>query len=140
MRGVNKVMLIGNLGKDPDHNLLEGHVSVVKFPLATSETFKDRNGKTQSITEWHTIVLWRGLADLALKFLRRGSLIYVEGSLRTRAWEDKEGNKRFSTEVVAENFVMLDKRTDDATNRDNFDATIGTVSQSSNTPEDNMPF
>jgi single-strand DNA-binding protein len=110
MRGVNRVMLIGNLGKDPDVQFLEGNIGVAKFPLATTETYKDRNGKLVSQTEWHTVVLWRGLAELAQKYLHKGSLIYVEGRLRTRSWEDKEGNKKFATEVVGDNLIMLDKR------------------------------
>ena len=112
MRGVNRVMLIGNLGKDPDVQHLEGNIAVAKFPLATTETYKDRAGKLVSQTEWHTVVLWRGLAELAQKYLHKGSLIYVEGRLRTRSWEDKEGNKKFATEVVGDNLIMLDKRGD----------------------------
>lgn len=112
MRGVNRVMLIGNLGKDPDVQYLEGNIAVAKFPLATTETYKDRTGKLISQTEWHTVVLWRGLADLAQKYLHKGSLIYVEGRLRTRSWEDKEGNKKFATEIVGDNLIMLDKRGD----------------------------
>lgn len=112
MRGVNKVMLIGNLGKDPDIQQLEGNIGVAKFPLATTETYKDRTGKLVSQTEWHTVVLWRGLADLAEKYLHKGSLIYIDGRLRTRSWEDKDGNKKFATEVVADNLIMLDKRAD----------------------------
>lgn len=105
-------MLIGNLGRDPDVQFLEGNIAVAKFPLATTETFKDRAGKLISQTEWHTIVLWRGLAELAQKYLHKGSLVYIEGRLRTRSWEDKEGNKKFATEVVGDNLIMLDKRTD----------------------------
>jgi single-strand DNA-binding protein len=103
-------MLIGNLGKDPDVQYLEGNIAVAKFPLATTETYKDRAGKLISQTEWHTVVLWRGLAELAQKYLHKGSLIYVEGRLRTRSWEDKEGNKKFATEIVGDNLIMLDKR------------------------------
>lgn len=110
MRGVNKVMLIGNLGKDPDVQYLEGNIGVAKFSLATTETYKDRGGKLISQTEWHTVVLWRGLADLAQKYLHKGSLVYIEGRLKTRSWEDKEGNKKFATEIVGENLIMLDKR------------------------------
>ena len=102
MRGVNRVMLIGNLGKDPDVQYLEGNIAVAKFSLATTETYKDRSGKLISQTEWHTVVLWRGLAELAQKYLHKGSLVYIEGRLRTRSWEDKEGNKKFATEVVGE--------------------------------------
>lgn len=110
MRGVNKVTLIGNVGKDPEIQVLEGNLVVAKFPLATTENHKDKNGNTVSHTEWHTVVLWRGLAELAQKFLHKGSMIYVEGRIRYRNWEDKDKIKRSSTEIVADNFVMLDKR------------------------------
>lgn len=109
-------MLIGNLGKDPDVQFLEGNIAVAKFPLATTETFKDRSGKLVSQTEWHTVVLWRGLAELAQKYLHKGSLVYIEGRLRTRSWEDKEGNRKFATEVVGDNLIMLDKRMEGAPN------------------------
>lgn len=105
-------MLIGNLGKDPDVQYLEGNIGVAKFSLATTETYKDRGGKLVSQTEWHTVVLWRGLAELAQKYLHKGSLVYIEGRLRTRSWEDKEGNKKFATEIVGDNLIMLDKRGD----------------------------
>ncbi len=110
MRGVNRVMLIGNLGKDPDLQYLEGNIAVAKFPLATTETFKDKGGNLVSQTEWHTVVLWRGLAELAQKYLHKGSLVFIEGRLRTRNWEDKDKNRRSSTEIVGDNLVMLDKR------------------------------
>jgi single-strand DNA-binding protein len=112
MRGVNRVVLIGNLGRDPDLQHLEGNIAVAKFPLATTETFKDKNGNLVSQTEWHTVVLWRGLAELAQKYLHKGSLVFIEGRLRTRNWEDKDKNRRFSTEIVGDNLVMLDKRKD----------------------------
>ena len=110
MRGVNRVVLIGNLGKEPDLQHLEGNIAVAKFPLATTETYKDKNGTLVSQTEWHTIVLWRGLAELAQKYLHKGSLVFIEGRIRTRTWEDKDKNRRFSTEIVGDNLVMLDKR------------------------------
>lgn len=106
------MMLIGNLGKEPDVQYLEGNIAVAKFPLATTETYKDRSGKLVSQTEWHTVVLWRGLAELALKYLHKGSLIYIEGRLRTRNWDDKEGHRKFATEIVGDNLIMLDKRAD----------------------------
>ncbi len=112
MRGVNRVMLIGNLGKDPDLQFLEGNIAVAKFSLATTESYKDKNGKLMSQTEWHTVVLWRGLAELAQKYLHKGSLVYIEGRLKTRSWEDKDHNKKFATEVVGDNLIMLDKRSD----------------------------
>ena len=110
MRGVNRVVLIGNLGKDPDLQYLEGNIAVAKFPLATTETYKDKNGTLVSQTEWHTVVLWRGLAELAQKYLHKGSLVFIEGRIRTRNWEDKDKNRRFSTEIIGDNLVMLDKR------------------------------
>lgn len=112
MRGVNKVILIGNLGKDPDVQILEGNIAVAKFPLATTETYKDRTGKLVSQTEWHTVVLWRGLAELAQKYLHKSSLIYVEGHLKNRCWEDKDGVKKFATEIVGDNLIMLDKKSE----------------------------
>jgi len=112
MRGVNKVMLIGNLGKDPEILYLEGNIPVSKFPLATTETYKDKMGKIISQTEWHNIVLWRGLAELSQKYLHKSSLVYIEGRLKTRYWEDKDHNKKVVTEIIADNLIMLDKRAD----------------------------
>ncbi|HJY22427.1 MAG TPA: single-stranded DNA-binding protein [Hanamia sp.] len=112
MRGVNRVVLIGNLGKDPDILYLEGNIPVSKFPLATTETYKDKNGKLISQTEWHNIVLWRGLAELAQKYLHKSSLVYIEGRLKTRYWEDRDHNKKVLTEIIADNLIMLDKRSD----------------------------
>ena len=91
---------------------VEGNIAVAKFPLATTETFKDRTGKLVSQTEWHTVVLWRGLAELAQKYLHKSSLVYIEGRLRTRSWDDKDGHRKFATEVVGDNLIMLDKRAD----------------------------
>lgn len=104
------MILIGNLGKDPDLQYIEGHIPVAKFPLATTETFKDKGGVPTSQTEWHTVVLWRGLAELAQKYLHKGSLVYIEGKIRTRVWEDQNKTKRFFTEILGDNLVMLDKR------------------------------
>lgn len=112
MRGVNKVILVGNLGKDPEIMFLEGNIAVAKLSLATTETFKDKNGKVQSHTEWHNVVVWRGLAEFAQKSLQKGSFVYIEGKLKTRYWEDKDHHKRSSTEIIGENMIMLDKRID----------------------------
>ena len=109
MRGLNRVTLIGHLGKDPEMQFLEGNVAVAKFSLATAETFKDKTGKLISQTEWHSIVLWRGLAELAQKYLHKGSLVYIEGRLKNRSWEDKEGNKKYATDIVGDNLILLDK-------------------------------
>ena len=109
MSGVNKVILVGHLGKDPEVRHLEGGTTLVNFPLATSETY-NKDGKKIEQTEWHNIVMWRGLADVAAKYLQKGKLVYIEGKIRSRNYEDKEGNKRYITEIVAENFNMLGKR------------------------------
>ncbi len=111
MSGINKVILVGHLGKDPEIRQLEGGVSVASFPLATSETF-NKDGKKVEQTEWHNIVLWRSLAEVAAKFLQKGKLVYIEGKLRTRSFEDKDGIKKYTTEVVAENFTLLGRKTD----------------------------
>lgn len=110
---VNKVILIGNLGKDPEVRHLENGAVVANFPLATSETYKDRNsGERKTQTDWHNIVMWRGLAEVAEKYLKKGNSVYVEGKLRTRSWEDKDGNTRYTTEVVADNMTMLGRASD----------------------------
>jgi len=112
MRGINKVILVGNIGKDPVIHYIDGNVPVAKFPLATTETRKDKTGNMVSETEWHTIVLWRGLAKLAEQYLKKGSLVYLEGKLHTRSWEDKNNNFRSQTEIIGDNLVMLDKKKD----------------------------
>src|SRR5271170_3960044 len=144
MRGVNRVMLIGNLGKDPDVQYLEGNIGVAKFSLATTETFKDRTGKLISQTEWHTVVLWRGLAELAQKYLHKGSLVYIEGRLRTRSWEDKEGNKKFATEIVGDNLIMLDKKMDNNQTahhpQEGLEGLNGAENANLNEPSPDLPF
>lgn len=117
MRGINKVTLIGNVGKDPEVNVLEGNICVTKFSLATTEFFKDHKGQSNATTEWHTIVLWRSLAELAAKYLHKGSLVYIEGKLKTRRFEDKEGKTRYTTEIMAEQLIMLDKKPEENVSR-----------------------
>ena len=134
MRGVNRVVLIGNLGKDPEIQYLEGNIPVAKFPLATTETYKDKTGKLISQTEWHNVVLWRGLAELAQKYLHKSSLVYIEGRLKTRSWEDKEGNKKFATEIVGDNLIMLDKRND----HQNFDDIENHSNEENPPPKDEL--
>jgi single-strand DNA-binding protein len=104
---VNKVILVGRLGKDPEVKHLESGAVMAKFSLATSENFKDRNGEKVEQTEWHNIVVWRKLAEIAEKYLRKGSQVYIEGKIKTRTWDDQDGNKHYMTEVVADNFQML---------------------------------
>ncbi len=111
MAGVNKVILVGNLGKDPEVRHLESGVMVANFPLATTESYRDRNtGERRQTTEWHNIVLWRGLAEISEKYLKKGNQVYIEGKLRTRSWQDQEGNTKYTTEVVADNMTMLGGR------------------------------
>lgn len=141
MRGVNRVMLIGNLGREPEIQYIEGNIPVAKFPLATTETYKDKTGQLISQTEWHTVVLWRGLAELASRYLHKGSLVFIEGRLRTRNWEDKDKIKRFSTEIVGDNLVMLDKRKDESGAHINGAAEAQPVETATFTPatENNFP-
>lgn len=112
MASVNKVILIGNLGKDPEVRHLEGGVAVARFPIATSESFKDKSGQRQERTEWHNIVVWRGLAEVAEKYLKKGNSVYIEGKLRTNNYQDKDGIQRYSTEIVVDNMTMLGGRND----------------------------
>ena len=107
---INKVILVGNLGKDPEVRHLESGSTVARFSVATNENYQDRNGEWQTQTEWHNIVCWRRLAENAEKSLKKGSLIYLEGKLATRKWQDKDGNDRYTTEVVARTFRSLERR------------------------------
>ena len=110
---VNKVILVGNVGKDPETRYLEGGTAVCSFPLATSETYRNRDGEKITNTEWHNVVLWRGLAEVAEKYVKKGSQLFIEGRIRTRSWDDRDGNKRYTTEVVGDNMQMLGRRPDD---------------------------
>lgn len=149
MSSVNKVILVGHLGKDPELRYLEGNVSVASFPLATSETF-NKDGKKVEQTEWHNVVMWRGLADVAAKYLTKGRLVYIEGKLRTRSYEDKEGVRRYTTEIVAESFNILGRRSDfEATTNPQSTTASGATGQTqeqqvdfteNNEEEDGLPF
>lgn len=110
MRGFNRVTLIGNSGKEAEFKMLEDETQVAKFSIATTETYRLKNGDTQSRTDWHTIIAWRGLATLAHQFIKKGSLVFIEGKLRNRQYADKEGNKKYVTEIVAEQILLLDKK------------------------------
>jgi len=117
---LNKVMLIGNVGNDPEVRYLESNpqnpaanAKVASFRLATTERYRDRSGELRENTEWHSIVVWRNNADVVEKFVHKGSQIYIEGKLRTRQWTDQTGNKRYTTEVVADTIQLLGKRSDD---------------------------
>lgn len=110
MRTLNKVQLIGRLGKDPEVQKFDGDNMVVRFPLATNESYKDKNGQLVESTDWHNIVAWRKLGQIAEQYVKKGMSIYVEGKIRSRSYDDKDGVKRYVTEIVADNFIMLDKK------------------------------
>ncbi len=110
---VNKAILVGFVGIDPDVRYLDSGTAVCNFRMATSETYKNKNGELVTSTEWHNIVLWRRLAEIAEKYVKKGSQLYIEGRIRTRSWDDRDGNKRYTTEIVGDNMQMLGKPSSD---------------------------
>ena len=110
---VNKVILVGNVGKDPETRYIDESTAITKFPLATSETYKNKSGERVSNTEWHNVVLWRGLAQVAEKYVKKGTQIYLEGRIKTRSYDDADGNKRYITEIVGDQLQMLGRKPDD---------------------------
>lgn len=143
MIGVNKVILLGNLGKDPEVRYLEGGIAVAKFSLATTESYKNKEGQKVEQTEWHNVVLWRGLAELAEKALHKGSTVYVEGKIRTRSWVDKEGVKKYMTEIMGDNISILSRKSDApaSTNQDAGHAPEPPIAEPSSSPAvDDLPF
>ena len=120
---LNKVMLIGNVGRDPEVRYLDGqagNAKVATFTLATTERYKDRSGETRETTEWHNIVAWRGLADICEKYVKKGTQVYIEGRIRTRSWDDQSGNKRYTTEIMADNMQLLGRKSDNPGSQDNY--------------------
>jgi len=109
MAGVNKVILVGNLGKDPETRTIQNGSLVARFSVATSETYTNKEGQRVENTEWHNVVVWRGLATIAEKYLKKGNKVYIEGKLRTRQYEDKDGVKKYTTDVEATDMVLLDR-------------------------------
>jgi single-strand DNA-binding protein len=118
MRGVNKVILVGNLGRDPEVRYIRDGTAVANLRIATSETWNDANGQKQERTEWHRVVAWGKLAEIAKEYMTKGRQVYVEGRLQTRSWDDREGNKRYTTEVRADQMIMLGTRGDGGSARD----------------------
>jgi single-strand DNA-binding protein len=144
---VNKVILIGRLGKDPEVRKINATTTVCNFPLATNESYKNQDGSYTEQTEWHNIVMWRGVAERAERILKKGSTIFVEGKLRTRSWEDKENHKRYTTEIVVENFQLLDKRepgsnphTSGTENKTNTETSTSTETVTEPNFDDDLPF
>ena len=146
---INKVILIGNLGKDPEVRHLENGATVANFSIATSETYKDRKtGEKVSQTEWHNIVAWRGLAEIAERYLKKGQKVYIEGKLKTRSWQDQDGNNRYSTEIITDNLTMLGNNNSNDS-KSNFEKQQSTNNDSKKSPEkefsapgedDDLPF
>ena len=132
------MILIGNLGKDPEVRYLEGGIAVANFPLATTEVHKNRSGDKVESTEWHNIVLWRGLAEVAEKLLKKGMQVYVEGRLRTRTWEDKDGSKKRATEIVGENLTILGRKL--ATGEHGGDGIPASADEMESAPPADLPF
>ncbi len=137
MAGVNKVIIIGNLGRDPEIKYTQNNTPVANFSVATSESWKDKStGEWQEKTEWHRIVAWRFLAERAEKYLKKGKQVYIEGRIETRKWADKEGNDRYTTEIVANQLMLLGRRDD---NEQAGAAAAGSRESFNPPPVDNTP-
>ena len=143
---VNKVILVGNLGKDPELRYTSSGTAVATFSLATSERYKDKNGDQQEKTEWHNVVAWRNLAEICGKYLHKGKQVYIEGRIQTRSYDDRDGNKRYMTEIVADQMQMLGSRGGDeggsrGRQGDDFDQRQEPqVQEPSFNPDDDIPF
>lgn len=141
MAGVNKVILVGNLGKDPEIRHLDNGVAVANFSLATTESYTNKQGERVNQTEWHNIVLWRGLADIAEKYLKKGNSVYIEGKIITRKWEDKDGNTRYSTDIVADKMTMLgSKQESSPISQPKNNEEINSLNSSEQLNNDDLPF
>ncbi|PLX25449.1 MAG: single-stranded DNA-binding protein [Ignavibacteria bacterium] len=138
--GLNKVMLIGHLGADPELRYTEGNIPVATFNIATNESYKDQSGNLVDRTEWHRIVAWRKLAELFGEYLKKGSKVYIEGKLQTRSWDDKDGNKRYTTEVVCNDFMFLDSRGAGDGGQQSGGAPPPSAPASGGKDEDDLPF
>ena len=142
MSGVNKVILVGNVGKDPEVRYLENGTAVAKFSLATSESYTNKEGNRVDQTEWHNIVLWRKSAEIAEKYIRKGMQLYIEGKIKSRSWDDKDGNKKYITEIVGDSFTMLGKKggNEDNSNSDSARAVEPSLPAATDAPTDDLPF
>jgi single-strand DNA-binding protein len=143
MRGVNKVILVGNLGRDPEIRYTTGGQAVANFTIATSESYTNKEGEKQETTEWHRIVAWGRLAEICGEYLTKGRMVYVEGALQTRSWEDKEGNTRRTTEIVARNMQILSpagSRTEQPQTKGSGEAGDFEIDDDSFSTDDDVPF
>ncbi|OFX84354.1 MAG: single-stranded DNA-binding protein [Bacteroidetes bacterium GWF2_33_16] len=137
--GINKVILVGNVGKDPEVKHLDKGVSVARFSLATSETYKKDNQKVTN-TEWHNIVVWRGLAEVAEKYVKKGTPLYIEGKIRSRSWDDKDGNKRYTTEIVVDTMQLLGQKQSGDEHASEKDEPLNISEPDMPAEEDDLPF
>ena len=137
MASINKVILIGNLGKDPEVNYTSAGTAVTKFSVATTEQWTDKSGEKQNHTEWHRVVAWGRLGEICGEYLHKGKQVYIEGKLRTNEWEDREGNRRFTTEIVANVMQMLGGR---AKAEGKKNAPVTNDLGPTEVPEDDIPF
>ncbi len=144
MSGVNKVILLGNLGANPEMRFTQGGQAVANLRLATTERWTDKSGQKQEATEWHRVVVWGKQAEIVGQYLTKGRQIFVEGSIRTRQWQDKEGQKRYSTEIVARNIQMLGGRTEGRPDDAGAGATVppddSVTADFGGGPDDDIPF
>jgi single-strand DNA-binding protein len=138
--GVNKVILVGNVGKDPDVRHLDSGVSVANFPLATSETYRNKENQKVTNTEWHNIVVWRGLAEVVEKYVKKGDPLYIEGKIRTRSYDDKDGNKKYITEIFADNMQMLGSKQSNNNDSSSEEKQPETDIETPPQEEDDLPF
>jgi single-strand DNA-binding protein len=140
MASVNKVILIGNLGKDPELKFTPSGVAVAKFPMATTEKFKDADGNMQDHTEWHNIVLWRRQAELANEYLKKGSPVYIEGRIRSRSWEDQNGQKRYMTEIVCDRMQFLGRKSEGQSDESEGEPPAASGKKETIEEENDLPF
>jgi single-strand DNA-binding protein len=138
--GVNKVILVGNVGKDPDIRHLDSGVSVASFPLATSETYRNKENEKVTNTEWHNIVVWRGLAEVVEKYVKKGDPLYIEGKIRSRSYDDKDGNKKYITEIIADNMQMLGSKQSNDNDSSSEEKQPETDIETTPQEEDDLPF
>jgi single-strand DNA-binding protein len=137
---VNKVILIGRLGKDPEVRKINEGTTVCNFPLATREVYKNSDGSYNEQTEWHNIVMWRGVAERAERILKKGFNVFIEGKIKTRSWDDKEGHKRYTTEIVVENFQLLEKKINTENNASTDNNTSANTDIVEPSFDDDLPF
>lgn len=139
---VNKVILVGNVGADPEVKYIENGTPMCRFRLATNEVYRNKNGEKVTLTEWHNIILWRGLAEIAEKYVKKGTQLYLEGRIRTRSWDDSDGNKKYMTEIMGDNMQLLGRRPDDSQDQTGTESTPKNNTETNDVPDeaDDLPF